>query len=216
MSWAVLGDYGACVTLSLPVGTYDALIFDCDGTLVDSMPLHHRAWRAALAEHGARFDFHWELFMSRAGLAVSETVAELNLQFGESLDPDLVAARQHQHYASLVPEVQPLEAIAELARAQFGRVPMAVASGGDKEMVLQALESTGLRSLFRHVVCRVDVPRGKPHPDMFLHCAELLGVAPQRCVVFEDGRPGIEAAKAAKMGWVLIDLHGQPLETSYD
>ncbi len=202
------------VTLSLPEGRYDALIFDCDGTLVDSMPVHHRAWRAALAESGARFEFDWETFVSRAGMGLGDTVMALNEQFGESLDPERVVAAQLSHYAELMAEVEPIAAVVELARAHQGRVPMAVASGGEKHLVLHALGAAGLTSLFEHVVCRQDVARGKPHPDMFFRCAELLGVSAERCWVLEDGQAGIEAAKAAGMGWLLVDWSGRQLAIS--
>lgn len=182
-----------------------AVIFDCDGTLVDSMPLHHRAWCAAFERHGATFDFSWTLFMSRAGKGLEQTVVELNAQFSHSLDPVLVVGAQREHYQRLLPELTVLESVVAYAQACHGKLPMAVASGGEKEMVLRALEVVGIRHLFDHVVCQVDVEHGKPSPEMFLLCAERMGVAPEHCLVFEDGEPGIEAAKAANMPWVAVD-----------
>lgn len=201
--------YGRGVQLNLPAGDYDALIFDCDGTLVDSMPLHHRAWRSAFADHDARFDFDWPLFMSRAGMGLRETVIELNAQFDEALDPERVVAAQRRHYERLLPELQPILPVVELARRAAKTHRLSVASGGEKPHVLASLAQVGVRELFAHVVCQVDVARGKPHPDIFLRCAELMGSAPERCLVLEDGEPGIEAARRAGMAWVAVDGSGR-------
>jgi HAD superfamily hydrolase (TIGR01509 family) len=197
------------VKLSLPGTLHRAVIFDCDGTLVDSMPLHHRAWRAAFAEHGASFDFSWSLFMSRAGKGLGQTVVELNEQFSEQLDPQAVVVSQRRYYQELLPELEPLAPVVEYARKVAGKMPLAVASGGEKEMVVGALEAVGIRQLFDHVVCQVDVERGKPWPDMFLLCAERMNVEPAECLVFEDGELGILAAKAAGMSWVAVDGSGR-------
>ncbi len=194
--------------LSLPGRPFEAFIFDCDGTLVDSMPLHHRAWRAAFQAHGASFDFDWDLFMLRAGMGLHDTVRELNEQFGQSLDPISVVQTQGREYDALLPEVQLIEPVVEFARQRRGQ-PMAVASGGQRRSVLLTLELTQLRDWFQHVICRDDVEQGKPHPESFLRCAELLGVAPERCLVFEDAEPGIDAARAAGMGWVAVDGSGR-------
>jgi len=201
--------YTRVVLLQLPASSFDALIFDCDGTLVDSMPLHHRAWRAALEEHGARFDFDWELFVSRAGKGLHETVVELNEQFDHSLDPARVVAAQHGYYARWLPQVRGIDAVVSLARRHVGTHPMAVASGGERQTVLATLDVIGVRDWFAHVVCRNDVTHGKPHPESFLRCARLLGVAPSRCVVFEDAATGIDAAIAAGMAWVAVDGSGR-------
>lgn len=201
--------YSAAMLLRLPASSFDALIFDCDGTLVDSMPLHHRAWRAAFAENGARFDFDWPLFLSRAGKGLHETVHELNEQFGEALDVERVVAAQHASYERWLSEVRAIEPVVELARRYGATHPMAVASGGQRELVRRTLEVIGVAALFSHVVCRADVRFGKPHPESFLRCAELLGVEPRRCVVFEDAEPGIAAAIAAGMAWVAVDGSGR-------
>lgn len=186
-----------------------AIVFDCDGTLVDSMTLHHLAWKRALAEGGARFEFSWEVFTSRAGKGLEQTVLELNVQFGEALDPVRIMAAQHEYYEMLLPELAPIESVVAVAREYRGKLPMSVASGGQRGLVLRSLAQIGILEWFDHVVCQGDVERGKPHPDMFLRCAELMGVAPERCLVFEDGRPGIEAARAAGMAWVLVDAEGR-------
>lgn len=186
-----------------------AIVFDCDGTLVDSMSLHHEAWKRALVEGGARFEFGWEVFTSRAGKGLEQTVLELNAQFGEALDPAHVVAAQHTYYERSLSELKPIESVVAVARAFRGKLPMSVASGGQRALVLRSLAQIGILEWFDHVVCQGDVERGKPHPEMFLRCAELMGVSPERCLVFEDGRSGIEAAEAAGMAWVLVDAAGR-------
>lgn len=190
--------------IELPPGDFDALIFDCDGTLADSMPLYHRAWRVALAANGATFDFTWEIFMSRAGVSTEGTVLALNQEFGTALDAALVEQHQFAEYSRLVDDVKPFPEVVAIAEAHYGRLPMAVASGGARHLVERTLTLIGVRHFFEAVVVAADVPRGKPHPDIFLRAAELLGVAPARCLVFEDGRPGILAAQAAGMQSVFV------------
>lgn len=192
-------------SLVLPEGEFGAFIFDCDGTLADSMPLYHRAWRAALEENGATFDFDWELFMSRAGVSTRLTVAGLNEQFGLALDPERVELRHHTEYERLVSGVKPIEAVVAVARKFAGKVPMSVASGGTRVLVERTLQLIGVRSLFEHVIVAEDVSHGKPAPDMFLLAAERMGVAPERCLVFEDGAPGLLAAERAGMQAVFVD-----------
>lgn len=188
-----------------PSREYLGYIFDCDGTLADSMPLHHRAWRAALAAHGARFDFDWDLFLTRAGMTGEQTVRELCAQFSCAMDPESVAARQRAEFRSLVEGVKPIEQVVEFARSQaiVGR-RVSVASGGDRSTVERTLRLIGVDELFSVVVVSADVPRGKPHPDLFLLAAERMQVSPADCLVFEDSLLGIEAAGRAGMGSVLV------------
>jgi HAD superfamily hydrolase (TIGR01509 family) len=193
--------------IELPSGDFAALIFDCDGTLADSMPIYHRAWRSALAANGATFEFTWDIFMSRAGVSTEGTVTALNEQFGTTLDAARVEALQLAEYSRFIDDVKPFPEVVSVARAHYGKVPLAVASGGARHNVERTLELIGVRELFDAVVVAADVPRGKPHPDIFLYAAELLGVAPERCLVFEDGRPGIIAAEAAGMKTVFIERH---------
>ena len=189
---------------TLPAREFKGYIFDCDGTLADSMPLHFQAWRAAFAEYEAPFAFSWELFMRRAGKTLELTVDELNREFGSALDPDLVAAAQRKSYDALLPSVGPIAPVVELLRRVASAFPVAVASGGDLPTVRTTLRTLGVLELLPVIVTAADVARGKPAPDMFLLAAERIGVAPQDCVVFEDSLLGIEAAEAAGMGAVLV------------
>jgi beta-phosphoglucomutase-like phosphatase (HAD superfamily) len=183
---------------------YGGYIFDCDGTLADSMVVHHRAWLAALAEHGASIDFHWELFTSRAGMTLPNTVRELNAQFGLTLDPARVTSSQRREYERFLPTVQPILEVVQLAKRVAATRPVSVASGGERQIVQRTLELIGLGQTFSVVVAAEDVTHGKPAPDMFLLAAERMGVPPHQCVVFEDSVLGLEAAKRAGMASVLV------------
>lgn len=183
---------------------YRGYIFDCDGTLADSMVVHHRAWRAALEAHGARIDFTWELFTSRAGMTLPSTVRELNAQFSLTLDPGAVTLSQRAEYERFLPTVQPIVEVVELARRVAQICPVAVASGGERQVVTRTLELIGLGQTFPVVVTAEDVLHGKPAPDMFLLAAEKMGISPADCVVFEDAELGLEAARRAGMASVLV------------
>jgi beta-phosphoglucomutase-like phosphatase (HAD superfamily) len=193
--------------IQLPSGDFDAFIFDCDGTLADSMPLYHRAWQRALAAQGATFEFTWEIFMSRAGMTTALTVEGLNATYGTTLDVKTTEHLQHAEFIGLIETVRPIDAVVDIARAYAGKVPMSVASGGTRPLVERTLELIGVRDLFPVVVVAADVKHGKPAPDIFLLAAEKMGVSPERCLVFEDGAPGLLGAERAGMKSVLID-HG--------
>jgi len=193
------------MTLTIPPGEFDAFIFDCDGTLIDSMPLHLDAWRAALDLHG----FPPEQFTNKmhhefAGMPGPAIVRVLNQQFGVTLPPAGVEAAKLKWYLAHHDAIKPVSAVVDIARSHLGRKPMAVASGSHAEIVRQGLEAVGILDWFQTVITPVDVAKGKPSPDMFLLAAERLRVKPERCLVFEDGLLGIAAAEAAGMPYVLV------------
>jgi HAD superfamily hydrolase (TIGR01509 family) len=188
-----------------PTRDYAGYIFDCDGTLVESMPLHFRAWRHALQLHGASFEFSWQLFVSRAGMPLEETVHALNAQFGTALEPAVVVAAQLGLYRSLLPSLTAIAPVVEFARQVAARAPVAVASGGHRAEVEASLRLIGVEGLFQCVVTGSEVTRGKPDPEILLRCADGLGVAPAECLVIEDAEFGIEAARRAGMDWVRVE-----------
>ncbi len=190
---------------SRPERTFAGYIFDCDGTLADTMPIHHRAWCDALRASGAAFEFDWPLFVSRAGMSLEQTVVELGEQFQLALDPQQVAAQQRRRYAELEGGVQPIFEVLEFARQIARTHPVSVASGSRRDNVERTLRLIGAEDLFSVIVTPEDVDRGKPHPDMFLLAAEKMGVAPESCVVFEDAELGFEAARRARMALVRIE-----------
>lgn len=183
---------------------YAGYIFDCDGTLADSMVVHYRAWLSALKAHGATFDFDWDLFTSRAGMSTPNTVRELNRQFGLALDAEAVSLSQRVEYEQFLATVQPVAEVVALAQRVAATSAVSVASGSERKVVLRTLELIGLGQTFSIVVTPEDVEHGKPAPDMFLLAAERMGVPARDCVVFEDSVLGLEAAKRAGMASVLV------------
>jgi len=188
-----------------PTRDYAGYIFDCDGTLVDSMPLHFRAWRRAFEHHGASFAFDWELFTSRAGMPLEQTVEALNLQFSTRLDPEQVVSLQLATYRSLLASVTAIEPVVAFARKVALHAPLSVASGGHRDEVEASLRNVGIFELFCCIVTGHDVKHGKPDPEILLRCAEGMGVLPKECLVIEDGILGIEAARRAGMDCVKVE-----------
>lgn len=180
-------------------------IFDCDGTLADTMPLHYQAWCDTLAPSGCPFPE--ETFYEWGGVTAEEIVVRLNALHGHTLDPAETAHFKEHLYRTLIPRVGPVAAIIAEARRLHGRCPLAVASGGMRVMVEETLETLGIRGLFDTVVAAEDVQRGKPDPEPFLLAAERIGVPPQDCLVYEDSPAGLEAARRAGMRAVDIRPH---------
>jgi HAD superfamily hydrolase (TIGR01509 family) len=190
------------VTPVIPEGDFAGYIFDCDGTLADTMPLHYRAWREALAEFSA--EFPEALFYELGGMPARQIIQLLNERHGHSLPVDRTALKKETIFERLIPEVEPIEPVVRIARASSGKLPIAVASGGARRIVDQTLRGLGIIDLFDAVITNEDYLRGKPSPDPFLAAAKVLGVEPARCLVFEDTRTGEIAAHAAGMKCVLI------------
>jgi beta-phosphoglucomutase-like phosphatase (HAD superfamily) len=180
-----------------PTPPYEALIFDCDGTLADTLKVHYKAWSSALCGFNARISEAF--FYAHSGSSAAELVRTINRLFGYELDEEKIIEERGRHYWSHLHTVRAIEAVADVARAHHGRSPMAVASGGARAMVEATLDAIGLRALFDVVVTVDDVVRGKPAPDLFLLAACRLGVSPEGCVVYEDSDEGLEAARLAGM-----------------
>ncbi len=185
------------ITRIAPPEPFKALIFDCDGTLADTMPNHFKAWAASLQSFGA--DLTEENFYRMGGWPNRAIIEDLNRQGGYGLDVDRTQEDKERRYLELLHTVEEIKAVADVARAYHGRVPMAVASSGSGHVVRETLAYTGLLPLFGVVVTADDVTHGKPAPDLFLLAAARLGFAPADCIVYEDGDPGMEAARRAEM-----------------
>jgi HAD superfamily hydrolase (TIGR01509 family) len=192
------------ITLQIPSRPFAAYIFDCDGTLVDSMPLHYVCWVESLRKNGATYEFTEDEFYHYAGVPEKDTVIILNKQHGVNIDPEAVVALKAGLFLNRIADLQPVRPVAEYARALHGTAPLSVASGSEAPVVRACLHATGLFDLFPVIITPEDVKRGKPSPDMFLLAAERMGVSPGDCLVFEDGRSGLEAAKAAGMEAVFV------------
>lgn len=190
------------VKLKLPVGSYNAYLFDCDGTIADSMPLHYLAWKTALAEWNCSFDE--QLFYAWGGIPVAEIISLLNKRDGLSMPVEGVSSRKENLYLELLPQLKAVPEVVEHMEAQHGRIPFAVVSGSTRDSVTASLVSLQLLDRFDALVCAGDYAKGKPDPEAFLLAAAKLGVAPETCLVFEDTALGIQAAKAAGMASVKI------------
>jgi HAD superfamily hydrolase (TIGR01509 family) len=188
--------------LEIPAGDFRAYIFDCDGTVVDSMPLHYRAWKAALAEWNC--DFPEDLFYAWGGKPVRNIIADLNQIYSLTMPVDSLAVRKEALYLAQLPSLKAIPEVVEHITAQHGRIPFAVASGSRRNSVVGSLTTVGLFDKFDTIVSAGDYIHAKPAPDCFLLAAQRLGVAPKDCLVFEDTQLGIQAATAAGMASVMV------------
>ena len=190
--------------LQIPEGDFSGYIFDLDGTLVDTMPLHYTAWESALRKAGLKGRLDENLFYELGGVPSRKVAALLGKRHGLELDPVAVYKDKEVAFMGSLAKLALITPVVEFARRVSGDHPVAIASGGTRDVVESTLAKTGLADLFPVVVTADDVEHGKPAPDMFLLAAKRMGVAPAGCLVFEDGQPGIEAAKAAGMKWVFV------------
>lgn len=176
------------------------LIFDCDGTLVDTMPVHFMAWSRVCDKHGIAFTE--QRFYEFAGMPTQKIVEVLCAEQGLNVSPEEVAHEKEQMYVALIPGVKKIRPVVDIARRERGHRRLAVASGGWKRVVRQALQAAGLENLFDVIVGADDIQHGKPAPDVFLEAARQMGLRPEECLVYEDGDLGFQAAAAAGMEYI--------------
>jgi len=188
--------------LELPEGQFRAYLFDCDGTIVDSMPLHYIAWKKALGEWNCAFEE--ELFYAWGGRPVAEIIAALNQMHGLEMPVNELARRKENLYFELEEQLRAIPEVIEHIEAKHGHIPLAVVSGSRRKSVIHSLTALGLLEKFDVLVCAEDYAHGKPAPDCFLAAAGRLGVEPKDCLVFEDTEMGIAAATAAGMASVRV------------
>jgi HAD superfamily hydrolase (TIGR01509 family) len=188
--------------LVLPSGDFKAYLFDLDGTIADSMPLHYLGWKQAVEEYGGQFPE--DLFYAWAGTPLPRTVERLNEQFGLTMPVDEVVQRKESLYLSRLADLAPVASVLHHIHRQHGTIPFAIVSGSPRTSIVGTLTHLGLLELFPVLVGAEDYTHGKPHPEPFLTAATRLGVAPADCLVFEDADTGIAAAEAAGMQWVKV------------
>jgi HAD superfamily hydrolase (TIGR01509 family) len=197
------------MNLSLLAGTFSALIFDCDGTLVDTAPAHLRALQQALEPLSLTMTPEW--YYPRGGLTPKALWDQYEAQLeGPPLNREGLMQTYNAAFALGLSQLKEITAIAEVARRWKGIVPMAVASNGRKANVESSLEATKLLPLFDYVVAAEDVSQGKPEPDVFLEAARRMGAKASDCIVFEDSDEGLEAARRAKMRSIDIRAYYAP------
>ena len=186
---------------------YDGFIFDCDGTLADTMPLHYQAWNETLAlKLGRPSDFTESMFYRFGGMPARQIVERLNRDFSYGLPAEQTAHDKEMRFLELLPGIGPIQEVIDVLNRLGPDAKVAVASGGLTQIVRETLLFLGLpvgpKEKIMILVGSDQVLQGKPHPDLFFRAAELLGVDPKRCLVFEDAEPGFLAAKAAGMDYI--------------
>jgi beta-phosphoglucomutase-like phosphatase (HAD superfamily) len=186
---------------------YDGFIFDCDGTLADTMPLHYQAWSETLAlKLGRPSDFTESMFYRFGGMPARQIIERLNRDYGYGLPVEQTAHDKEMRFVELLPGIGPVQEVIDVLDRLGPGAKVAVASGGLTEIVRETLRFLGLPvgpdEKIKFLVGSDQVLQGKPHPELFFRAAELLGIDPKRCLVFEDAEPGFLAAKAAGMDYI--------------
>jgi hypothetical protein len=182
----------------------DAILFDCDGTLADTMPAHYRAWLTVTRAHGLAFDE--DRFYALGGRPTRDIIATLAREAGVTLDVDHAAKVKERSFLEQLARIEAIGPVVDVVRRLRGRMPMAVVTGGYQEVCRKILAHIGLADAFDTIVASEDTDRHKPDPDPFLEAARRLGARPERCVVWEDSDLGLEAARRGGMAW--IDVRG--------
>ena len=192
--------------LDIPAADFSGYIFDLDGTLIDTMPLHYKAWDIAMSRHGLASKLDEDLFYSLGGVPTVRVAELIGAHYQLTLDPVAVEHTKETLFLENLKEVTHIAPVVAFARRMSATHPLAIATGGMPEIALPVLTITALDELFKIVVTPRDVApgRGKPAPDMFLLAAKKMGVEPTRCLVFEDAELGIQAALAAGMQVVRV------------
>lgn len=187
-----------------PESGFEAVIFDCDGTLVDSMPAHFEAWCEALAMHGAGGVFKEDVFFAMGGRPTLDIVVELNDEYDLRLNPEAVALAKREAFLKRLHTLALIDEVATFAGSLRGRMPLAIASGGSRMVVEKTLRAVGISDWFDEVVTADDVTEGKPAPEVFLTAARRLGVDPAKCLALDDAPAGILAARRAGMQVIAV------------
>jgi beta-phosphoglucomutase family hydrolase len=177
--------------------SFKAIIFDCDGTLADTMPAHYEAWTTVLTRH--QFELDEDRFYSLGGWPTEKIVALLASEAGRTVDVVSMTHEKETIFQESIHLVQPIAQVVSIVREHHGKLPLAVATGAFRTIAEKTLTQIGLVGVFDTLVSCEDVTRHKPEPDVFLEAARRLGVAPTDCLVYEDTDPGIEAARRAGM-----------------
>ncbi|MBM4077904.1 MAG: HAD-IA family hydrolase [Planctomycetes bacterium] len=202
------------MNLAIPTREYDALIFDCDGTLTDSMPVHYVAWRQTLSKWG--LSFPEDRFYSLGGMPTEKIIRLLASEQNATLDAKRIADEKELAFLELIHLLEPIPAVIEVVRLFQSRVPMVVASGGFRDVITRQLLQIGCDGMFDDLVTAEDTERHKPEPDVFLEAARRVQANPARCLVYEDSDLGLQAARAAGMDFIDIRTFHTPKRISIE
>lgn len=188
-------------------GDYQAFLYDCDGTLADNMQAHKDSYVTTAGEFG--FTLDPALIDELAGWPTVAVVAEMSRRYQVAIDEVAFTLRKGQiFFEKYIEHTQPVGFVVEHLKQHAGKVKIGVVSGGRRHTVERTLNVLGIMPLVDTIVCAGETPQGKPFPDPFLKAAQDLGADPAKCMVFEDGVPGVQSAIAAGMQAIRIDHIG--------
>ena len=192
----------------MPIKAYEALIFDCDGTLTDSMPIHYVAWHRTMQNYGIQFPE--DRFYSLGGIPTDKIIRMLADEQQVEVDAHKAAIAKENAFLELLHLLEPIQQVVAVARHFHRRVPMIVASGGFREIIKKQITQIGCDGLFDDIVAAEDTDRHKPEPDVFLEAARRVGADPTRCLVYEDSDLGVQAARSASMDFIDVRAFHAP------
>ncbi len=186
----------------IDLARYNAIIFDMDGTLVDSMGAHIQAWQQTCKFFG--YQFEPEFMHGLGGMPTEQIAILLNQKYALNHSPELVTAKKREYWHAIGDTPSVIQSTYQVLEYYQGKLKMGVGTGSERKHAEEVLANTGLNKKLSALVTASDVIQGKPHPETFLGVANLLNVAPQDCVVFEDTEIGRQAAEAANMDCILV------------
>lgn len=191
--------------LNIELNNYKALIFDLDGTLLNSMPMHNKAWIDTFAENGVTIT---EQFLQEtAGMASIRIVSLINEQFNKNLDPKKISIDKRDKYLKTIDQVEVVPAVLDIVKTYYQKVPLGVITGGSHAVVDMLLPKLGLDHYFEKVICADDTKLGKDSTEPYLMMTEFLKVEPRGCLFFDDGDVGLKGARLAGMDVIHVDIN---------
>lgn len=179
-----------------------ALIFDLDGTLSDSLPVHIASWHVVCEKLNCTFDER--ILVEMTGMPTLSFAQRIKNENGLKQDAEAIVVMKQQEFWRNINNIKPHELVIDLMKSAYGKIPMAVGTGASRQSALLQMKELGIDHFFDFIVTADDVDRHKPEPETFLQCAHLMKVEPQYCQVFEDGELGMIAARMA--GMLLTDV----------